>query len=364
MSMLPRTPITLSSPASPSRQPSSSRSSKMRPRSRMSGSSARQAILTPTSISSSKNELRRSNRTPSPKRSKVSEASARHSTTRQVNSLNDSTLPHPGGGFLPLYLPRPDRPANIDIGAIKGLDPEVPLDYLLEKLSERGPELLRTALSCSLSDRRIVQSPLPSIMTFDIPPNVTSDVLPTHMLAIRPTAIPSNDLATPTGTLLPVHAIIYQASCAHVPPFPSFEYLPVDQLPVVSIALPSPNQFPLINNFLYTQRPDDLLEKLLNVLEPTRPSGRTGLMNDMANRLGKNDLMDRIAVIHGTWENMCALGIADSALWRTMDIAWEILVGSLALLESKQKLSSSSSSSSPPPPPVALLPMTTTALSS
>lgn len=47
-------------------------------------------------------------------------------------------------------------------------------------------------------------------------------------------------------------------------------------------------------------------------------------------------LMDRVHLVHGMWQDVVALEMADQELWDTMGRAWAILVAALALGEKRR----------------------------
>lgn len=204
----------------------------------------------------------------------------------------------------------------------------------MDKLMEQGPGLLQSALSARLSTQspssskaQSLSPPLPQVLDFDlIPPSFSSpassmSIPPNYVLAIRPP--PSANGAQQQGSLLPIHDIVYRATCAHLPPIPArLSTLLPSALPVISITLPSPSTLPLLNTFLYTQRPDILLSSLLN-LPPlpaaATPRTRAELTTYLAQTMDLRALLERIGVVHQVWGNTCSLGVADSLLWKALD---------------------------------------------
>jgi hypothetical protein len=49
-------------------------------------------------------------------------------------------------------------------------------------------------------------------------------------------------------------------------------------------------------------------------------------------------LLMHISRVHGMWRNAVALGIADERLWCALDVAWEVLLTSLAMSIGKPHL--------------------------
>ncbi|KAL7413160.1 hypothetical protein BDY24DRAFT_351995 [Mrakia frigida] len=245
-----------------------------------------------------------------------------------------------GSAFLPLSLPRPERIAQIDVPTVEELE-GVPYPYILERLAQSGPSLLQSALTSKLAHgSTTLTPPLPTSLLFDFTPASSLNPLtqlpsppPNYVLAIRPTPTGPNGSSSGSGSILPIHDIIYRTFCAHLPPIPPRAHdLPENALPIISITLPSPGTLPTLNTYLYTQRPDILLSTLLALPSQAGTSRtRADLTNQLASVLNVPELMQRISLVHGVWGNVCALGVADALLWKALDTSWEILVGAVAL---------------------------------
>jgi len=53
------------------------------------------------------------------------------------------------------------------------------------------------------------------------------------------------------------------------------------------------------------------------------------LAHALASAHSTNALVERCRNIHGLWSNVCKLGINDDALWRSMEVAWSVLIESI-----------------------------------
>ena len=42
-------------------------------------------------------------------------------------------------------------------------------------------------------------------------------------------------------------------------------------------------------------------------------------------------LIAHVGRVHGLWQNVCALGVSDDALWATMQLAWQVLLAAIAV---------------------------------
>jgi hypothetical protein len=68
------------------------------------------------------------------------------------------------------------------------------------------------------------------------------------------------------------------------------------------------------------------------------------LLEEFAQKLAQTytaqALLMHIGRAHGMWRNAIALGIADERLWCALDVAWEVLLTSLAISTGKPHLMS------------------------
>lgn len=176
-----------------------------------------------------------------------------------------------------------------------------------------------------------------------------ASVLPTHMMAIHgPPPKNATDSKTKV-TLFPVHSLILAAHCAKLPPFPpsntessSSEANPPSrevELPVRPLFLHSPKTFPILLEYLYLKRTDVLLRHLIPNMLPATPMDKPEQQESFARVLGTKfsvqGLIQHMTIVHGMWQNACALGVYDDELWNVMDLAWKVLLMSLAVCTGK-----------------------------
>jgi hypothetical protein len=123
-------------------------------------------------------------------------------------------------------------------------------------------------------------------------------------------------------------------------------------LPVVSLSLPSAAAFSLLVPFFYTSSHASLLASLIPLRSMPypqkleQPEGAfpfNGLLNDTPNVLAtrlslleQNLLLEHANLIHSVWQTAVALGAARDNLWKTLDIAWAVIVGALAIKEQRR----------------------------
>ena len=177
-------------------------------------------------------------------------------------------------------------------------------------------------------------------------------IAPTHMAAVYSSG-PSGP--EPRRVMMyPVHQSILSLYCANLPVLPTSVSPPTTlgaphEIPVVPIALPNPESFPFLTQFLYLKNVRQLFEAFLSLTPANgipddldRPERHDAFVAEYSSTLAQNYTMQRLASqavkVHGLWRNACALGISDADLQAFFDLAWEVLMQALTL----------SSSSAPP----------------
>lgn len=178
-----------------------------------------------------------------------------------------------------------------------------------------------------------------------------TSVAPTHMLAVhgpRPKDAPEG--AKTQVTLFPIHSLILAVHCANLPPFPapinhfSTEENPTSRevvLPVRPLFLFSPRTLPFLLEYLYLKRTDALLRHIIPVILPATLIDEPDQYESFARVLGTKfsavGLLQQITIVHGLWQNACALGVYDDDLWSVIDFAWKLLLMSLAVCTGKSE---------------------------
>jgi hypothetical protein len=169
-----------------------------------------------------------------------------------------------------------------------------------------------------------------------LPPAIAlpaSVAAPTHVLAV---SSHSKSGGPATATLVPTHQLLLLASCALLPVLPAAR---AGAAPVVPVVLPSAETFPALHAFLYTRCPVALLSALLCLAIPAHAAAGP---SDAAKRAGQlahallaasagdaGRLMAIAKRVNGLWRNACALGVHEPALWDTLDLAWEAVLGAM-----------------------------------
>ncbi|KAJ7291486.1 hypothetical protein C8J57DRAFT_1705080 [Mycena rebaudengoi] len=229
----------------------------------------------------------------------------------------------------------------------------VPSEFIRHGLRAKAPQMLAgiAALAPSHLPSTLPKSHLPATLTIPLraPSAPGPQSYPTHALAITPHAKPSHSDRDVPATIFPVHAVVLAAHCAALPrlpparhPAPSTAYLPV-----LPLALPSPQAFAILHAFMYTHRLDAALQSLLP-LPPAflaglshatvlaalaTPAARHQLAVYLCGAAGNSlsALMAHAAHVKELWQDMVALGLHDPELWDALDLAWEVVLGALNL---------------------------------
>ncbi|KAL8276418.1 hypothetical protein RQP46_011170 [Phenoliferia psychrophenolica] len=291
------------------------------------------------------------------------DSAATGTTQEQAPSTANETR----GASIRLPTRLPDPPAgllDVDLSSLildDGLR-DVPIGYFLGKLKELGPQLMQSA---SVTQIQIPPGKdLPSHIACRVaplPPNTPSNlgpISPSHVLAIK-----ARD--SERTLLLPVHGIVWAArspGLAILSSGPSLQpaspHLPTtpapspSHLPVVNITLPSSLAIPFLQGWIYTSSslfllssllpkhptpspPPASLSPLLNPAPPPTPTTAASVAEALSH-LHSKELLDRVEVVHGLWQDVVALEIPDEELWSTMSRAWSILVAALGLRERRR----------------------------
>lgn len=170
-------------------------------------------------------------------------------------------------------------------------------------------------------------------------------MLPTHMLAItgnKPPPTQGGDSNPPPlkVALFPVHSLVLLLSCAHIrkpptalpPPAMGVEEV---RLPIWRLGVPSPPTFHIVLSYLYTKNLILLFRALLPIPPPMGFWTDAGQQRVFALRLStiyKTEALLKYAlVVHGVWQNTCALGVDDDQLWEAIELLWRVFLTALAI---------------------------------
>jgi len=253
---------------------------------------------------------------------------------------------------VPIMLPRElGRPEYCEISeeAINAAGPGLgaaDITYVRESLERFGPSMLKVLGSVKSNP---VKDALPKelgIVVHDL-----SSALPSHMLAVYGPSPKKGSTERRRVTLYPAHSLIFAVYCSKLPPFPPADVSVTSQpsvpavlsVPVRPLCLPSPQTYPRLSSYLYTKRTDLLLHSLMPCQPPTTlaqrqeqdPSSQSSQLVEFAASLAgtytTQALLQYTMLVHGLWQNVCALGIFDDGLWETIDFAWQILLTAIAI---------------------------------
>ncbi|KAI5120021.1 hypothetical protein M0805_004650 [Coniferiporia weirii] len=221
-----------------------------------------------------------------------------------------------------------------------GLDPMLakmaPAD-VRKYLKEIGSHLYRASQTCS--SEPILASrgeDLPKYVPVRVAPDTDPAYYPTHMLAVHSSQQVSGKRKV---TLFPVHALVLAAHCFRMPRLPATgagsgapksDVPNMIYVPLVPFAIPSPETFGIIGQYLYTGHAELLVHGLM---PQWRMTDFTGCVTpvQMLERLSKHlastctphELLVRLRGVHAVWQNACSLGIVDGELWGLVSSAWK-----------------------------------------
>ncbi|KAJ6602455.1 hypothetical protein DFH09DRAFT_1257611 [Mycena vulgaris] len=253
---------------------------------------------------------------------------------------------------LPRTLGRPSF-TEIPRAALLAAAPDLgsaSVEFIRKNLLATAPQMLAgtSALSTSHLPSALPKSSLPPYITVPLfqLQDCPHPAYPTHALAV------SN--ASPSGPadmhlIVPIHALVLAAHCSKLPqlPPPAPRASGSVHLPVLPLALPSAPAFSILHAFMYSHRLDAVLTALFPIPPRflhslTHKTVRAALQSGAdlhhlsahlcaASTSNVQVLMTHTAHVKELWQDMVALGIDDAALWDTVELAYEIVLGALNL---------------------------------
>ncbi|KAG6890362.1 hypothetical protein C0992_002086 [Termitomyces sp. T32_za158] len=271
--------------------------------------------------------------------------------------MSDATPLPSSSNTVPVALPKElGRPMYQEVTrealvACSSSFTQVPAAYLRDSFELIGPHALKSL--ASVRPQPFSPNKLPSEVEVKL--ECDDPLNPTHMLAIYgpPSA---STLSTPMSkrqvTLYPVHAHFLAIHCSRLPPFIPFEDTVVKpkslfKIPVRTLCLPSPSTYARLSTYIYTRNSNALLSSLMpcpppvGIITPAAPA--LPLPSDehrklvmayvyqIASKFTSQTILKHSTVVHGLWQNTCALGIFDDGLWEVIDVAWQILLAAIAV---------------------------------
>ncbi|KAJ7131721.1 hypothetical protein C8R43DRAFT_657986 [Mycena crocata] len=253
---------------------------------------------------------------------------------------------------LPRTLGRPSF-TEVSRAALLAASPDlgnVSVEFIRKNLLATAPQMLAgtSALSPAHLPSALPKSSLPPYISVPLFPlqDGVHPVYPTHALAI------SN--ASPSGPadmhlVFPIHALVLAAHCSKLPqlPPPAPRGSTSVHLPVLPLTLPSAPAFSILHTFMYSHRLDGVLTALFPIPPQflralTHKTVRAALQSGAdlhhlsahlcaASTSNVQVLMTHTAHVKELWQDMVALGVDDTALWDTVELAYEIVLGALNL---------------------------------
>jgi len=250
---------------------------------------------------------------------------------------------------LPKELPRPAF-CEVSKEALVAASPELaesecpPAELIRDILPQWGAEMLHSLAGVTASppsDR------LPDELSILVNEFAATDP-PTHLMAVygaRPT--PGKPIQV---RLYPAYGLVFAANCAKLPlltkptvdssNFPQSEErssCSEHQLMarVQPLCLPSPETYPQLANYLYTKKTSIIFSDtfLPRASQSFNSSQHNPIQyaSELARKYTGQALLQHISLVHGLWQNVCALGVFDESLWEAMDVVWRILLTALAI---------------------------------
>ncbi|KAJ7280335.1 hypothetical protein C8J57DRAFT_1433960 [Mycena rebaudengoi] len=252
---------------------------------------------------------------------------------------------------LPRTLVRPSF-KEVSRAALIAASPDIghlSVESVRKHLLSAAPQMLAgtSALSPSYLPTALPKSNIPPYLAVPLRPLQASvqPSYPTHALAISNASPSASDI----HLIFPIHALVLAAHCSKLPqlPPPAPRAAGSVHLPVLPLSLPSAPAFSILHAFMYTHRLDTVLAALFPIPPPflralTPKTVRAALHSraDLhnlsmhlcaASSADVQVLLTHTAHVTELWQDMVALGITDAALWDTVELAYEVVLGALNL---------------------------------
>ncbi|EKM57138.1 uncharacterized protein PHACADRAFT_254715 [Phanerochaete carnosa HHB-10118-sp] len=247
-------------------------------------------------------------------------------------------------GPIPRTLTRP--PARlISQEKVADVDPvlaKVPVQYVRDGLKLLGPHMWRVAQSVRIPPFDVKQT-YTTVKVGDV-----NAQMPTHLLAVYKR--PAHGKASARGVQLhATHNVIFATHCASIPvlttgqPTPQASY-PGDNitLPVLAMAVPHPESFTAIHEYLYTKDRAVFAARIVpypstRVSTPDPAHTHASWVSRLAVTYSQQVLITHLAFAAGAYANMCALGIQDDGMWHALQASWTVLRGALLVQQQAQR---------------------------
>ncbi|GJE93484.1 hypothetical protein PsYK624_096430 [Phanerochaete sordida] len=238
-------------------------------------------------------------------------------------------------GAIPRVLARPP-PQLIRQENVAVVDPElakVPVQYVRDGLRLLGPQMWNVAQSVQVPPFDVAQTHT-TVKVAD-----TSAQMPTHLLAVYKR--PAHGKASTRGVQLhATHNLVLAAHCAAIPVLPCDQTPQLSQagdstaLPVLAMALPHPESFAAVHEYLYTHDRAVFAARIVpypsaRVAAPDAAHTHAAWADRLAATYSQQVLLAHLAFAAGAYANMCALGIQDDGMWHALQASWTVLRGAL-----------------------------------
>ncbi|KAI0672382.1 hypothetical protein C8Q78DRAFT_1077909 [Trametes maxima] len=189
----------------------------------------------------------------------------------------------------------------------------------------------------------------------------------THIFGVYP--YPSSETPDPAARrracpslrrevcLYPTHAVIWAAYCSKLPmipmkptklkvfldPRPGARRASVLRLPIVPIAMPYPPTFFIVMQFVYNFRKSSFVNMVLpcagyglpqdHLVDPPTEVTMPLYAEALAKEYDLPHLCRLAKNVHGTYQNMVALGVVENRMWDALKYAWETVLAAMECAE-------------------------------
>ncbi|PCH34922.1 hypothetical protein WOLCODRAFT_19664 [Wolfiporia cocos MD-104 SS10] len=261
---------------------------------------------------------------------------------------------------------------------------KVPIKYVQDKLTELGPTYMFAVPHTCMCAYPAAPHRMAHVTAHSqIDEAVTKENIIPHRIRVHLDNISTEPLThvfamhqpTPNAcqcmSLFPTHDIVWAANSTTLPELghprqvlpPTLMPGSEITLPIVPVRIADVPTFPAFMDFIYDKHVDLLLARLLpnatpDAMAQTVPRAIVAYAEQLAMMCSVVALLDQVRFICGIWENATAFGVYDAGLWAALDLAWEIILHTLAFatgtsldeMDSVHPVEEDNMMSTPPPP--------------
>lgn len=264
-----------------------------------------------------------------------------------AQSFENMNIRDPRTGSIPSILERPEiRP--VEPHMIAEIAPElgkIPLQFVLDSLKIIGPQLWKVVQSITVPPFN------PSQTHATVKITGLTGQMPSHLLAVYKRPADGSKASPRDARLYPTHKMILYTQCgdAMYSLMHASARLPQvgdeAQVPIVAMAVPHPESFPVVHEYLYTQDRAVFAARIVPYPSPHVAGANSShthanWVRRLAATYSQQVLVAHLAFAAGVYANMCALDIQTFEMWHALQACWTVLRSALLVQQQAQRAQS------------------------